>query len=499
VPNDRPSYEELVKINAAQQRQIELQRQQITLLKYELEQLKKSITGPKSERFIPTSDSQTSLFMDDKNSESKENTDVLSEQPSKAGKKKKPGKQPKRSKMPSHLPVQEITLEPPVDTTEMEKIGHYESWKYTIKPPEISIVKTIRPKYKDAAGSIHIAELNEAFPKTNFDAAFIAYMIIQKFMYHLPIYRQVKMYAKDGLSFSRSTLNSGVTRGAAKLSLLYELLKTMALQSNYLQADESSIPVLTKDKPGSTLKGCMLVKLAPNEKLVVFDYIKTKEKVNILSALEGFSGHLQVDGNVSYKAKGKQSGVTLMHCLVHSRRKFIEAQDYDREKADHVLGLITNIYKIERKCKEDKLDPELIQQRRQESVVPIFNQIKTWLDKNYQPNLPVNPLQSAIRYMLHRWDGLIHYTTNGNLLPDNNLIENQIRPLALGRKNYMFCGSHYGAGNAAILYSFLGTCKLNNIDPFQWLTYVFDHIDNHDINKLHQLLPISDNKDRFSH
>ena len=99
--------------------------------------------------------------------------------------------------------------------------------------------------------------------------------------------------------------------------------------------------------------------------------------------------------------------------------------------------------------------------------------------------------------MLKRWDGLVEYTSDGKLLPDNNLIENQIRPMALGRKNYMFCGSHSGAENAAILYSFLGICKLNGIDPFKWLTFYFNHIDDWEINKLHELLPIQENKHRF--
>jgi transposase len=488
VINERPTYEELVKINAAQQ-------QQIALLKYELEQLKKSITGPKSERFIPTLDGQTTLFAQDSNSDQETNTAVQEEV--EVVKKKKKGKQPKRSKMPTHLPVEEIILEPEVDTSQMERMGQHESWKYTIIPPKIKIIKTIRPKYKDTQGIIHIAELNDAFPKTNFDAAFVAYLIVQKFTDHMPIYRLAKKFDRYGLSFSRSTLNSGVVRGAAKLKLLYNLLNGMALQSNYLQADESSIPVLTKDHPGSTLKGCMLVKLAPIEKIAVFDYIKTKEKVNIIDALDGFSGHLQVDGNVSYETKGKQPNVTLMHCLIHGRRKFIEAQDYDQEKSAHILNLIAKIYDIERKCIEDKLDYSQIHQRRQDQSIPILNQIWEWLEQNYQPNLPSNPLQTAIRYMLKRWDGLTSYTSNGQLRPDNNLIENQIRPMALGRKNYMFCGSHNGAQNAAIFYSFLGTCKLNHINPFKWLTYVFNHIDTHNINKLDQLLPIHTNLNRF--
>lgn len=498
MKKERPTYEELVNINAAQQQQIDFQQRQIAILKYELQQLKKSITGPRSERFIAEDGDLPDLFseltLSDNTAGIDEHaieTDVI------VIKKKRTGKQPKRSKMPSHLPVEEIILEPEVDTTEMEKIGQYESWKYTVVPPEIKILKTIRPKYKDEQGSIHIAELDEAFPKTNFDAAFIAYMIVQKFMDHLPIYRQVKMLARYGTSFSRSTLNSGVIRGAAKLKLLYDLLVTMALQSNYLQADESSIPVLTKDNPGSTLKGCMLVKFAPKEKFVVFDYIKTKEKVNILNALDGFNGHLQVDGNVSYETKGRQPNVILMHCLIHSRRKFIEAQDYDRQKASYALKLISQIYDIERSSKEDNLDPDQIRQRRQDLSTPIFIQLREWLENNAQPNLPSNPLQKAINYMLKRWSGLTIFNTDGHLLPDNNLIENQIRPMALGRKNYMFCGSHQGAENAAIFYSLLGTCKVNSIDPFKWLIYVFNHIDKHGINKLHQLLPIQQNKDRF--
>ena len=152
---------------------------------------------------------------------------------------------------------------------------------------------------------------------------------------------------------------------------------------------------------------------------------------------------------------------------------------------------------LKKKCRIEKLGPDQIRHIRRNDVIPVLNQLNEWLKDNLHPNLPSNPLQKAIKYMLKRWDGLVQYTTHGELLPDNNLIENQIRPMALGRKNYMFCGSHNGAVNAAILYSFLGTCKLNDIDPFKWLIYVFNHIDNHNINKLHQLLPIQQNKDRF--
>ena len=111
--------------------------------------------------------------------------------------------------------------------------------------------------------------------------------------------------------------------------------------------------------------------------------------------------------------------------------------------------------------------------------------------EQYQPNLPTNPFENAVAYMLKRWNGLIEYTNRGDLLPDNNMIERQIRPLALGRKNFMFAGSHRGAFYAAILYTLLGTCKLNGINPYHWLVDVLQRIDNHDVNKLHELLPLA--------
>jgi transposase len=386
--------------------------------------------------------------------------------------------------------MQVITINPDIDVEGMEEIGVYESWKFEVTPPEIKVVKTIRPKFKDEDGNIHIADLNDPFPKTNLGVTFVALMIVRKYIDHLPLYRQAKMWARQNIRISRSVMTDCVARAAIKLQLLYELLRTLAMQSDYLAADESSIPVQTKDKVGSTLKGCMLIKLAPKEKIVIFEYIKTKEKKNILDALAGFVGHLQVDGNVSYEAKGKDDQVTLMHCIVHSRRNFVKALDFQKEKSVHVLDLIKELYKIEKSCKEENLSTEAIYYHRQQESVPVLDKLKTYLLEQYQPNLPTNPFQKAVAYMLKRWEGLIEYTNRGYLLPDNNLIENQIRPLALGRKNFLFAGSHQGAYYAATLYTLLGTCQLNGINPYRWLVDILQRIDNHDINKLHELLPL---------
>lgn len=477
----QPSYQELLEIN----QQLRLENEQ---LKFELEQLKKAIYGSKSERFTQVLPGQANLFGDEVMDASAEPEKVEITKV----KKERKGIQPVRNKISDSLRREEIIIEPEVDTTNMKRIGDQVSEKLEIKPAEIYVVKTIRPKYLDSDGKFHIAALNDPFPKSNAGASFAADIPVKKYVDHIPLHRQEKMLARQQIIMSRSTLLNHLVLGYRKLELLSDVLKKVFLRAQYIQADESSIPVLTKDKPGSTLKGCMLVKVAPIERLVVFDYIKTKEKVNILQSLDGFKGHLQVDGNVSYEQKGKESGIKLMHCLVHSRRKFKEALDYDKEKAAYVLEEIKKMYLIEREMKEANYDVDQIAKGRQEIILPIFLALKEWLVQHLQPNLPTNPFQKAVKYMLKRWDGLIEFTNHGFLRPDNNLIENQIRPLALGRNNFMFAGSHQGAEYAATFYSFFATCQLNGIEPLRWLTDVYKRIGDHNIQDLEQLLPTKD-------
>ncbi len=481
VNSGQTSYEELVKLNRA----LSLQNE---ALKFELEQLKKAIYGSKSERFTQIDPDQANLFgaEQEKQVASQEDEQLITV------KKKRKGKQPVRNKIPEYLRREEVIVEPDVDTAQMKKIGDQVSEKLEIKPAEIYVIKTVRPKYLDGDGNFHIATLNDPFPKSNAGASFAADIPVKKYVDHIPLHRQEKILTRNGLQIPRSTLLNHLVLGYRKIEILYTVLQKVLLIARYIQADESSIPVLTKDKPGSTLKGCMLVKVAPVERLVVFDYIKTKEKINILESLDGFMGHLQVDGNVSYEAKGRENGVTLMHCLVHSRRKFSEALDYDKERSSYVLEQVKKIYLIERELKEKNLDIDQITKQRQERTLPLLLALHNWLLSQLQPNLPINPFQRAIKYMLKRWDGLIEFTNVGTLLPDNNLIENQIRPLALGRKNYMFGASHQGAKYAAVFYSFFATCKLNGIEPLHWLTDVYKRIDDHNIQDLEELLPTKD-------
>jgi hypothetical protein len=175
--------------------------------------------------------------------------------------------------------------------------------------------------------------------------------------------------------------------------------------------------------------------------------------------------------------------------MAHARRKFDEAKSNDNTRAEYALTEIQKLYAIERQAKVDALPPEQLYVLRQEKSIPVLENLKAWMIENYKAVLPQSTIGQAIFYSLQRWDKLMLYTTDSRLQIDNNLVENAIRPVAIGRKNYLFAGSHNGARRAAMLYSFLGTCKINNVNPFDWLKDILRKIPTHPVNKLQELLP----------
>ena len=459
-------------------------------LKFELEQLKRTVFGSKSERFVPEqSPEQLDLF--DGQHQAKIESAVVEKEEVHFTKTKQKKGQPVREKIPDHLERKGIILEPEVNISGMKCIGKVISEKLEITPPKLFVRQWIRPKYIDAQGKIHLAELpSDPFPKHLAGSSIVAQVSVHKYVDHIPLYRQSQIFARQDIDLSRSTLNAMTSKGAERLDPLHQCMGKLFKKITYQQADESSLLVLTQDNEKGSQKGAMFVQHAPIEKMVFFDYIKTKEKVNILKAIGNFEGYLQVDGNVSYESLGKHPKITLMHCLAHSRRYFEKALDFDKHRASQALKLIQDIYAVERLATDQNLPPEQIYELRQTHTVPILEKLKQWLNDHLDPNEAPNPLTAAILYMQKRWTGLTVFVTNGNLKPDNNLIENFIRPLALGRKNYLFAASHSGARTAAIYYSLFATAKLNGLDPYKWLVDVFNRIQNHPINRIHELLPL---------
>ena len=204
--------------------------------------------------------------------------------------------------------------------------------------------------------------------------------------------------------------------------------------------------------------------------------------------LEAFDGHLQTDGYVAYTSL-KNKDIILLACMAHARRKFEHARDNDRVRAEHALVMFQQLYHIEADIREQLLSPDEIKAIRMERALPVLLEMEAWLKKEIYLVLPKSAIGMAFSYTLNLWPRLMRYIEDGRFLIDNNLIENSIRPVALGRKNYLFAGSHEAAEYAAILYSLLATCKINNVEPFAWLKHTLDVIQDCPTDKLKDLLP----------
>ena len=460
-------------------------------LKHELDQLKRLVFGSRHERFVPTTpQEQLALGLDVQQVQ----PPVPSVQTIEYTRKRKEASSEKlqtgRMKLPASLPREQVIIEPAQDVSGWIKIGEEITEELERIPGKLFVRQYVRPKYAKPDGNgVVIGELpSRPIDKGIAGPGLLAQIIIDKYTDHLPIHRQVQRFEREGMKLPSSTLTDWISATCALLDPLYEVLRKEVLSSTYLQADETPIKVLDKAKKGTTHRGFHWVYHAPQERLVLFDYREGRGREGPTECLKDFKGYLQTDGYAVYEDFDKKPGITLLHCMAHARRKFDEAKDNDLVRASHVLTEMQKLYALERQAKENALSvDELYQIRRK--IIPVLDDLKQWMLENYRSVLPQSAIGQAIYYSLQRWDKLCLYTTDGRLQIDNNLVENAIRPVAIGRKNYLFAGSHNGARRAAMLYSLLGTCKINGVNPFEWLREVLTRIPDHPVNNLQQLLP----------
>lgn len=322
----------------------------------------------------------------------------------------------------------------------------------------------------------------------------LAQVVIDKYMDHLPLYRQMQRFERSGVKLSHSTLTDWVSGTAKLLTPLYEAHKKQVLATHYLHADETPIKVLDKDKKGKTHRRYFWVYHNSVERLVLFEYRMGRGREGPQEVLNDFTGYLQTDGYAVYDDFDKQNGITLLHCMAHARRGFTESVNNDQPRATYALDQLQQLYAIERLAKVKQLNSDQRTRLRQELSVPILLHLKGSLRDNYMQVLPQSAIGKANSYSLVRWDKLMIYATDVQLNIDNNPVENSIRPVPIGRKNYLFCGSHEAAQRSAMLYSLVSSCKLNGINPFNWLIDVIARIPTHSIRNIGELLPNNWNK-----
>ena len=458
-------------------------------LKQQLAELKRMIFGTKSERFIPSDTGQAQLF--DTGNIAEEETLPAPAAPHPATTSPKKKKKPVRALLPGHLPRREETIEPGALAEGAKKIGEEITELLEYNPAKLFVRRIVRPKYvAPGKEGVAIAELPTLpLPKSNAGPGLLAHILVSKFVDHLPFYRQINIFKRQDIHISSSTMGGWFNGACDLLEPLYNCLAKKVMDADYMQADESPIKVRDSHKQKATHTGYQWLYHAPEKKMVLFKYSPGRARGAPEEVLQDFNGTLQTDGYAAYNQMKTKGKIVLAACMAHARRKFEKALDNDKARAEHVLGLMRQLYAIEARAREEAMDASHRKNLRQQQAVPLLQQLEAWLADNLHRVAPKSPIGQAISYTINLWPRLKLYAGDGKLEIDNNLIENQVRPLALGRKNYLFAGSHQAAQRAAMLYSLLGTCKLNIVEPLQWLTHTLSVIPDYKANRLEELLP----------
>ena len=347
-----------------------------------------------------------------------------------------------RLPLPDHLPVEEIEIFPDGDLKGMVCIGKEVTEELELTPARFYIKRYIRYKYasKDqSGGGVHIGELPERpIDKGIAGPGLLATILVDKYVDHLPLYRQRQRFLREHIPIAQTTLDGWASQAMDRLEILYNRLAAETSARGYLQVDESRIKVLESRKKESCHQGWYWVYHSPIEKTVLFDYQPTRGAPAPKRLLDGFKGYLQTDGYSVYTKIGAREDITHLACWAHARREFEKALDNDRERAEVALGYIQTLYNVERQAREEELSPDRRKELRLERSLPIINELGDWIKRQLARVLPKSQIGKALAYSAKRWDALSGYLQDGGLEIDNNLVENTIRPLALGRKNYLF-------------------------------------------------------------
>jgi transposase len=404
-------------------------------------------------------------------------------------------KHPGRLPLPEHLDIVEVTLEPDADTSGMKRIGEETTDELGYEPARFFIRRYVRPKYvtperEDASQSVVIAALPpRPIDKCEASVELLAAITIDKHVYHLPIYRQIERFKTLGVTLPSSTVDNWQRLTALLLTPLYAAMRELLTQTSYLQVDETTIRVQDRSKPGKTHTGYLWAYHAPIDRLAYFEYRRGRGSEHCREMLSRFSGYLQTDGYVAYDAHKARADIVPLACWAHARRKFYEAQTNDAARAQHALEVIGALYDVERDARERGLSAAERKELRLERSLPLLNDFGAWLAAMLVETTPKSPIGDAVRYAVALDKELEHYLLDGALEIDNNLVENAIRPVALGRKNYLFAGSHEAAPNIAMYRTFFATCRLNGVDERRWLEHVLRTIRSTPAAAYHTLLP----------
>lgn len=509
-------YEEVIrekdrKINQLREKIINFE-DKIKQLTDQLAWLRRKFWKPSSEKYIPADPAQRKLDFDgldilpeEEDAVKASATEIITYERKKPEHEKK---QPVRLPLPDHLRREEEVIEPEGIDENWVRIGEEITEQLEHKPGELYVRRIIRPKYALNKDMQLKQELESAdnlnktvmiaplpllpLPRSNAGASLLAELLMGKYMYHLPFHRQISIFKLEGVRIPASTINDWFSGGSDLLMALYFRLKELVLQSDYIQVDESTVPVINSEKH-KAVKAYLWVVRAVMEKMVFFHYDKgSRAQKVVVELLHNYKGAIQTDGYDAYSIYENKKCVLLLGCWAHARRKFNEALKEDKAGATYALEQIGLLYGVESMADDQDLDYQQRAELRARLAYPILRAFEKWI-VNYMPKaLPKGRMSQALTYTYSLFHRLSRYHLDGRYRIDNNLVENTIRPLALGRKNFLFCGNHDAAENAAVMYSLFGCCAAADVNPREWLTDVLTRIPYYNANyslDLADLLP----------
>jgi len=395
-----------------------------------------------------------------------------------------------RKKLPEILPrvdvIHELSAQEricPHDGATLAEIGAVTSEQLDIIPAKIQVIRHIRKQYACKCGQcIKTAGLpKQPIPKSMASPGLLAHIAVSKYQDALPLYRQETILRRIGVDIPRVTLANWMIQVGILIQPLINLLRDRILEYDIIQMDETTVQVLKEpDKQAQSKSYIWLQRGGPPEKpVVLYDYDPGRSAEVPKRLLGDFKGYLQADAYAGYNAVVAANGLIRLGCMAHARRKFTDAikaqgKSKKRGEAHRGLTLIRKLYRVERQAR--KLEPQARYARRQKHARPVFEDIRTWLEETLPQIAPSSATGQALNYLHNEWGRLIRYLDDGRLEIDNNLAENAIRPFVIGRRNWLFSTSVKGVKASANLYSLIECAKINGLEPYAYLRYVFTEL-----------------------
>jgi transposase len=406
-----------------------------------------------------------------------------------------PKSKPRRLALPASFPRRDIPHEP--ERTQcgcsLQRIGEDVSEKLDYTPGVFTVERHIRGKWvcRSCETLIQAPVPPHIIDKGIPTVALLVHVLIAKYLDHCPLYRQEGIFERAGIAIPRSTLAQWVGACGVKLQPLVDALKVWLLTQPVLHADETPVPMLS---PGlGRTHRAYLWSYSSSEyeplQAVIYDFADSRKGLNARDFLGDWRGKLVCDDFSGYKALFER-GIIEIGCTAHARRKFHDLYvNHRSDIAEEALRYYTGLYEVEREARERKLDTEGRRILRQQRSKPIAEAFRQWLTRQRALVPDGSAAAKAINYSLGRWAALIRYLDDGELPIDNNHIENRIRPVALGRGNWLFCGSLRAGKRAAAIMSLIQSAKLNGHDPYVYLKDVMERLPTQPTSRLDELLP----------